>query len=210
VLRGLSSRRYPVGLEPVGTRTEQAANAASKSALSRRFVTATETPWPRCWPLTCPGLDLVVMMVYGAHFGGHTCVVALGIDIDGVKHPLSLVESSTENASGHRLAGLAARAWPGCPPPDPGGDRRIEGPAPRCARRVRPPSDRPLPTAPIAKCSRSAAEEAGLGGGQADARAAYPAATAPAAQAQIETLTGELDRTIPGRPCPCARVWKRP
>jgi hypothetical protein len=43
VLRGLSSRRCPVGLEPVGTRNEQTASAASKSALSRRFVTATET-----------------------------------------------------------------------------------------------------------------------------------------------------------------------
>ena len=29
----------------------------------------------------------------------HTCVVALGIDIDGVKHPLSLVEGSTENTT---------------------------------------------------------------------------------------------------------------
>jgi hypothetical protein len=31
-------------------------------------------------------------MVDGVHFGEHCCVVALGIDIDGVKHPLSLVE----------------------------------------------------------------------------------------------------------------------
>ena len=38
-------------------------------------------------------------MVDGVHFGEHTCVVALGIDIDGVKHPLSLVEGSTENAT---------------------------------------------------------------------------------------------------------------
>ena len=38
-------------------------------------------------------------MVDGVHFGEHTCVVALGIDIDGAKHPLSLVEGSTENAT---------------------------------------------------------------------------------------------------------------
>ena len=38
-------------------------------------------------------------MIDGLHFGEHTCVVALGIDIDGVKHPLSLVEGSTENTT---------------------------------------------------------------------------------------------------------------
>ena len=45
------------------------------------------------------GLDLVAFMVDGVHFGEHTCVVALGIDIDGVKHPLALEEGSTENAT---------------------------------------------------------------------------------------------------------------
>jgi transposase-like protein len=45
------------------------------------------------------GLDLVALMVDGVHFAEHCCVVALGIDIDGVKHPLSLVEGSTENAT---------------------------------------------------------------------------------------------------------------
>ena len=32
-------------------------------------------------------------------FGEHTCVVALGIGIDGVKHPLAVEEGSTENAT---------------------------------------------------------------------------------------------------------------
>jgi transposase-like protein len=45
------------------------------------------------------GLDLVAFMVDGVHFAESCCVVALGIDIDGVKHPLSLVEGSTENAT---------------------------------------------------------------------------------------------------------------
>jgi len=33
------------------------------------------------------------------HFGEHSCVVALGIGLDGTKHPLALVEGSTENAT---------------------------------------------------------------------------------------------------------------
>ena len=38
-------------------------------------------------------------MIDGVHFADHLCVVALGIGIDGTKHPLGLVEGSTENAT---------------------------------------------------------------------------------------------------------------
>src|SRR5258708_18941883 len=40
---GLSTRRYPVGLEPVGEKVTQTASATSKSAVSRRFVAVPET-----------------------------------------------------------------------------------------------------------------------------------------------------------------------
>src|SRR3954453_20477130 len=43
MLAGLSTRRYRVGLEPVGSAVEQTATATSKSAISRKFVAATET-----------------------------------------------------------------------------------------------------------------------------------------------------------------------
>ena len=99
MLAGLSTRRYPVGLEPVGERTEAVASATSKSAVSRRFVAATETALAELLAADLSTLDLVAFMVDGVHFGEHTCVVALGIGIDGTKHPLSLVEGSTENAT---------------------------------------------------------------------------------------------------------------
>ena len=38
-------------------------------------------------------------MIDGVHFGEHVCVVALGIGIDGVKHPLAVVEGDTENTT---------------------------------------------------------------------------------------------------------------
>jgi hypothetical protein len=41
MLAGISTRKYPVALEPVGKAVEQAATSTSKSAVSRRFVTAT-------------------------------------------------------------------------------------------------------------------------------------------------------------------------
>jgi putative transposase len=111
MLAGLSTRRYPVGLEPVGSRVEEAAVATSKSAVSRRFVAATETALAELLAADLSGLDLVALMVDGVHFGEHCCVVALGIDIDGTKHPLSLVEGSTENATLVRelLVGLRER-----------------------------------------------------------------------------------------------------
>jgi putative transposase len=99
MLAGLSSRRYPHGLEPAGQAVEQAATATSKSAVSRRFVAATETALADLMSKRLDDLDLVALMAGGVHFGEHTCVVALGIGIDGVKHPLAVEEGSTENAT---------------------------------------------------------------------------------------------------------------
>jgi putative transposase len=45
------------------------------------------------------GLDPVALMVDGVHFAESCCVVAMGIGIDGVKHPLALAEGSTGNAT---------------------------------------------------------------------------------------------------------------
>ena len=56
-------------------------------------------------------VDLVAFMVDGVHFAEACCVVALGIGIEGHKHPLALVEGSTENATlvGGLLVGLRER-----------------------------------------------------------------------------------------------------
>ena len=99
MLGGLSSRRYTVGLEPVGENVERAASATSKSAVSRRFVAMTETALAELLAAPLGQLDLVALMIDGVHFGEHLCVVALGIGIDGTKHPLGLVEGSTENTT---------------------------------------------------------------------------------------------------------------
>jgi putative transposase len=99
MLAGLSSRRYPAGLEPAGQAVEAQAAATSKSAVSRRFVAATETALAELMSRRLDELDLVAFMVDGVHFGEHTCVVALGIGIDGTKHPLAVEEGSTENAT---------------------------------------------------------------------------------------------------------------
>jgi putative transposase len=118
MLGKLSTRRYGLGLEPVGTETAKAAKGTSKSAISRRFVAATETALAELMTADLSGLDLVALMIDGVHFAEHCCVVALGIGIDGTKHPLALVEGSTENATLARelLVGLRERGlnveWP--------------------------------------------------------------------------------------------------
>ena len=99
MLAGLSTRRYPVGLEPVGAQITGKSSATSKSAVSRRFVAMTETALAQLLAADLCGLDLVALMIDGVHFAESCCIVALGIGIDGVKHPLALVEGSTENAT---------------------------------------------------------------------------------------------------------------
>ena len=99
MLAGLSTRRYPVGLEPVGQQVTETSSATSKSAVSRRFVAMTETALAELLSQDLSGLDLVALMIDGVHFAETCCIVALGIDIEGNKHPLALVEGSTENAT---------------------------------------------------------------------------------------------------------------
>jgi putative transposase len=99
MLAGLSSRRYVRGLEPAGHAVAETATATSKSAVSRRFVAATETALAELMSRRLEDLDLVAFMVDGVRFGEHTCVVALGIGIDGTKYPLAVEEGSTENAT---------------------------------------------------------------------------------------------------------------
>lgn len=111
MLGKLSSRRYRLGLEPVGADVEATAKSTSKSAVSRRFVRATERAVAQLMDADLSALDLVAVMIDGVHFGGHCCVVALGIGVDGVKHPLALEEGDTENATVVKdlLAGLRDR-----------------------------------------------------------------------------------------------------
>jgi putative transposase len=111
MLAKVSTRRYSAALEPVGSAVTQRSRGTSRSAVSRRFVAATETALTELMSGDLSGLDLVALMVDGVHFAGHCCVVALGIDIDGTKHPLAVVEGDTENATlvTELLAGLRER-----------------------------------------------------------------------------------------------------
>lgn len=198
MLAGLSSRRYERGLEPAGQAVAEAATATSKSAVSRRFVTATETALAELMSRDLSGLDLVAFMVDGVHFGEHTCVVALGIGIDGVKHPLGVEEGSTENAAvvTDLITGLRDRGL------DTGKPvlAVLDG-AKALSKAVKDVFGKPV----IARCQqhkirnvtdklpdklRSVTEKR--------MRLAYHAESALTAEAELQALARELDKTHPG------------
>jgi putative transposase len=101
----------PPWLEPVGSRAEPASSGTSRSAVSRRFVAATERALAELLAADLSGLELVALLIDGIRVADHTCVVALGITLDGTKVPLALAEGATENTTvvGELLAGLRDR-----------------------------------------------------------------------------------------------------
>lgn len=96
MLAGLSSRRYPVGLEPVG---EVAGRGTSKSAVSNRFVARTRTALGELMCRDLSELKICALFGDGLELADHTIVGAVGIDSEGKKHVLGLKEGSTENAT---------------------------------------------------------------------------------------------------------------
>jgi putative transposase len=199
MLAGLSSRRYgPVGLEPVGEQVTATARSTSKSAVSRKFVAQTETALAELLSADLSGLDLVALMVDGVHFADTCCVVALGIDLQGNKIPLALVEGATENATlvtellvGLRERGLdVTRPILAC----------LDG-AKALRRAVTDVFDAPV----IQRCQlhkirnvRDKLPQRLRPGVERRMRAAYHADSALAAEALLNALARELDKTHPG------------
>ncbi|MGH3260501.1 MAG: IS256 family transposase, partial [Trebonia sp.] len=199
MLAGISTRRYAtVGLEPVGVRTEQAAGSVSRSAISRRFVAATQTALAELMAAPLGEIDLVALMIDGINFGEHLCVCALGIGIDGVKHPLALVEGDTENTTVVKdlLTGLRERGLDTTRPILVG----VDG-AKALTAAVKRVFDHPV----IQRCqihkARNVQDRLPKELGKTVAkrmREAYHAESALAAEAQLEGLARELERTHPG------------
>jgi len=75
-------------------------DGTSKSAASRRFVALSAERLAEWMASDLSKLDLLVIQIDGLHIGNELVLVAaLGIDGNGYKHPLGLVEGATENAT---------------------------------------------------------------------------------------------------------------
>lgn len=198
MLAGVSTRRYPIALEPVGEQVTEQASSTSKSAVSRKFVAMTEHALADLLAVDLSGLDLVALMIDGVHFADHLCVVALGIDIDGTKHPLAVVEGSTENTTLVKglLVGLRERGLDTTKP-----ILAVLDGAKALAAAVKEVFDQPV----IARCQihklrnvRDHLPEKMRGPVAKRMRAAYHADSALEAEALLEALAKELDKTHPG------------
>lgn len=111
ILAGLSTRRYPAALEPVGAAVETGALGTSKSSVSRRFVTATTEQLASLMGRRLDTEQWLIMFIDGFTFGDHMLVAALGVTADGTKAPLAVMEGTTENKTlvTRLLADLADR-----------------------------------------------------------------------------------------------------
>lgn len=95
ILLGVSTRGYGRSLPalPAGVR----GRGASKSAASRHVVKETATGVASFLGRRLDDIDLVAILVDGLVVAEETVIVALGIDAEGMKHPLGLWIGSTEN-----------------------------------------------------------------------------------------------------------------
>ncbi len=87
--------RLPQAAVPAGT-----GSGLSKSAVSRRFVSLTQAKLIDWMSSNLSKLDLVVIQIDGTHLDENLLIIgAVGIDINGDKHPLGVMEGATENTS---------------------------------------------------------------------------------------------------------------
>src|SRR5665811_1846339 len=85
---------------PEGDLPAIAGDGTSKSAASRRFVALSAERLAEWMTSDLSKLDLLVIQIDGLHIGDDLVLVAaLGIDGDGNKHPLGIIEGATENSA---------------------------------------------------------------------------------------------------------------
>ena len=94
IAAGVSTRRYASTQEPVPAAHRP--SAASRSAVSRRFVQLSQEQLAQWLARPLGELDLAVVMIDGIHFRERVILLAIGIDAQGNKHVLGLREGSTE------------------------------------------------------------------------------------------------------------------
>ena len=96
IIAGVTTRKYSRSLEPAPAEVKTSSD--SRSSVSRMFVARTKEQVKAFLSRPLGDLDLPVIMVDGTGLGGHLLLVALGIDADGHKHVLGVVEGTTESS----------------------------------------------------------------------------------------------------------------
>jgi transposase-like protein len=101
MLINVSTRKFRRAVRlPEGDVPTPAGAGVSKSAASRHFVALSAARMKQWIGADLSGLDIMVIQIDGIHISEHLVLVAaLGIDSEGVKHPLGLMEGATEHSA---------------------------------------------------------------------------------------------------------------
>src|SRR6516165_8647020 len=111
MLINVSTRKFRRAVRlPEGDVPVPAGSGVSKSAASRHFVALSAARMREWMASDLSKLDLLVVQIDGIHMTGELVLVAaIGIDGNGVKHPLGLIEGATENAAVAKALSKAIR-----------------------------------------------------------------------------------------------------
>src|SRR6516164_3631245 len=101
MLINVSTRRFKRSVRlPEGDVPASDGAGLSKSATSRRFVALSAARMKAWMETRLDDLDLLAIQIDGIHMDADMLLVAaIGVDANGDKHPLGLVEGATENAT---------------------------------------------------------------------------------------------------------------
>ncbi len=101
MLINVSTRKFRRAVRlPEGDVPAPTGAGVSKSAASRHFVALSAARMKEWMGADLSGLDIMVVQIDGIHIGEHLVLVAaLGIDSEGFKHPLGLMEGATEHSA---------------------------------------------------------------------------------------------------------------
>ena len=91
----VSTRKYHRAVRlPEGDLAKARGDGTSKSAVSRRFVALSRKKMKAWLASDLSELDLLVIQIDGLHVGDHVLVAAIGVDGNGDKHVLAVVDGA--------------------------------------------------------------------------------------------------------------------
>ena len=101
MLINVSTRKFARAVRlPEGDVPAAPGAGVSKSAASRHFVSLLNARMKAWMGADLSALDILIVQIDGIHIGEELVLVAaIGIDGEGVKHPLGLIEGATENSA---------------------------------------------------------------------------------------------------------------
>lgn len=101
MLINVSTRRFRRAVRlPEGDVPTESGDGTSKSAVSRRFVALSAERMAAWMTADLSQLDLLIIQIDGIQIADEILLVAaVGIDAEGDKHPLAVVDGATENAA---------------------------------------------------------------------------------------------------------------